>query len=253
MNNSQGTNPIVLAVAAVIVAVILSLLLAPSVLGPGPAGEQGPPGDQGPTGEQGPPGDAGPPGPAGEQGPPGPTGEQGPPGPAGEQGPPGPAGEQGPPGPAGVVTVEDFTVWISPLNMVASPNGSSNSYLVLKRGGFGDTLQVTTTVAADLQWLALPLQVPNNLTIKGVTVCYDLTNEASFISQVRLSEETVPPSATVVHDDGTDLTSTDPTCYDSPVSGGIQPNGAITLSLRLNFANMTNRIDIGAIGILVGQ
>jgi hypothetical protein len=272
--NQSGNNQLVWAIAVIIIAVILSLILVPAVQGPGPqgeagpAGEQGPqgePGEQGPAGEQGEPGpqgDAGEVGPQGEQGPPGetgPAGEQGPQGevgPAGEQGEPGPQGEagpqgeQGPPGEAAVV--EDYTVWYSPLAMIADETGSGSSNLALSRGAFGNTLRVTTSAAGDLQWLSLPLLVQDNLVIKAVKVCYDLSDASSFISQVRLAEETVPPSATVQHDDGTDLTSPDPVCIESAV-GSYHPAGAVTLSLRLNFANTAHRIDIGAIGLVVGQ
>jgi hypothetical protein len=251
MNTSN--NQLVWAIAVIIIAVILSLILVPAVQGPGPAGPQGEPGPQGeagPAGEQGPQGE---PGPQGEAGPAGEQGPQGEPGPQGEQGPPGPAGprgEQGPPGEAAVVA--DHMMWYSALAMIADENTAGSTNLRLLKGGFGNTLRVTTSAAGDLQWLNLPLIVPDNLTIKAVRVCYSLSSASSFISQVRLSEETVPPSASIRHDDGTDLTSTSPVCADSAVNN-YQPNGAVTLSLRLNFANTTDRIDIGAIGLLVGQ
>jgi hypothetical protein len=148
--------------------------------------------------------------------------------------------------------IEDHTVWYSPLAMIADENGSGSSNLSLSRGSVGNTLRVTTSAVGDLQWLSLPLLVQDNLLIKAVKVCYDLSNESSYISQVRLAEETVPPSALVQHDDGTDLTSTDPVCIESAV-GNYQPTGAVTLSLRLNFADTAHRIDIGAIGLVVGQ
>jgi hypothetical protein len=136
--------------------------------------------------------------------------------------------------------------------MVATPLGATSSHLVLTRGGFGNTLRVTTEQAGDLQWLSLPLITPDNLTIKSITVCYDLSSADSFISQIRLSEEKEPPTATVMHDDGTDLTSTDPVCVESAVDN-YQPDGAVTLSLRLNFANTGDRIFIGAIGLTAGS
>jgi hypothetical protein len=142
-------------------------------------------------------------------------------------------------------------IWYSPLNMVGVPLGSSESNLILTRGGFGNTLRVSSSQAGDLQWLSLPLIVDDNLAITGVTVCYELSNERSFISQIRLSEEKEPPSATVMHDDGTDLTSTTSECVESAVTN-YQPGGAVTLSLRLNFGNGGDRIYIGAVGLMVG-
>jgi hypothetical protein len=183
----------------------------------------------------------------GPAGPPGPPGEDGAPG---AQGPPGPAGPPGPPGP--VAPVPDFTLWVSPLGMLGDEDGSGNTDLVLVRGANGNTLRVRTQQAGDLQWLHLPLALESRYEIKSITVCYALTSEASFISQVRLAEETVPPTAAIRHDDGTDLTSTTPTCAESEVAG-VDPAGAITLSLRLNFASTTDAIDIGAIALTLGE
>ncbi|MBZ0298124.1 MAG: collagen-like protein [Anaerolineae bacterium] len=288
--NQQGNNSqIIWAIAVIIIAVILSLIIVPAVQGPGPegpagpAGEQGPQGEAGPegavgpqgeagpqgekgepgpqgvagaVGEQGPQGETGETGPAGAVGPAGPQGEVGPVGPAGPQGEPGPAGPAGPQGPQGdpgaAAVVEDFTRWYSPLGMQGDVNSAGVSYLTLLPGAFGNTLRVTTTQPGDLQWLMLPFVEQDNLKIKKVIVCYDLSSANSFISQVRLSEETLPPSALVKHDDPTDLTSTDPVCAESVVNN-YQPNGAVTLSLRLNFASTADRIDIGAIGLVLGE
>jgi len=103
-----------------------------------------------------------------------------------------------------------------------------------------------------LQWLNLPLALDSRFAIKAVTLCYDLSNASSFISQVRLSEETLPRSGVVRHDDGTDRTSVVSVCVESPV-GNLQPDGAMTLSLRLNFASTAHHIDIGAVGIKLGE
>jgi hypothetical protein len=148
--------------------------------------------------------------------------------------------------------IEEFTLWINPLNMIGVPLGSSDSALVITRGGFGNTLQVTSTRAGDLQWLSQPLHLQDRFQIRGVIVCYDLSNARSFISQIRLAEESIPPTATVIRDDGTDLLSTDPECVTSSVASHI-PNGAITLSLRLNYGSAGDRIDIGALGVVLGQ
>ena len=59
-------------------------------------------------------------------------------------------------------------------------------------------------------------------------------------------------TATVHHDDGTDLVSPDGTCYFSAVSN-YSPAGSVNLSLRLNYANAGERIDLGALGILIEQ
>lgn len=104
---------------------------------------------------------------------------------------------------------------------------------------------MTTTEAGPSQWLGLPLSVPLGATIKKITVCYSVTNPASFISQIRLTQQVLPPSATVVHDDGTDLVSTVPVCATSLAN--VIVNGAITLNLRLDFASTAHSILIGSV------
>jgi hypothetical protein len=138
------------------------------------------------------------------------------------------------------------TMGASPLGMVAIEPGSSSSNLILLRGGFGNTLRVRTAQAGDLQWLGMPLSLPLGSRITNVRVCYDLTSDASYISQIRLSEEIEPPTATIIHDDNTNLQSTDPTCYDSAVNN-VEILGAVTLLLRLNFASTGDTIHIGSV------
>ena len=145
----------------------------------------------------------------------------------------------------------DFVLWVSPLSMIPDEDGSGDTSLSLSRAAAGTTLRVTTTQVGDLQWLNLPLAVDSRFAIKTVTLCYDLSNASSFISQVRLTEETVPPAAAIRHDDATDRTSTAPVCVESQV-GNLQPAGAMTLALRLNFANTAHNIDIGAVGLTLG-
>jgi hypothetical protein len=142
----------------------------------------------------------------------------------------------------------DRTLWISPLGFVAP----GRSALSLERGAAGDTLTVTTSKAGDLQWLSLPLSVPADLRIKKVIICYRVANERSLITQVRLGQERIPPTALVVHDDAARLSSTKGACYESVVRG-VRPEGAITLALRMNFTDTSDAIDIGAIGLVLGQ
>jgi hypothetical protein len=145
---------------------------------------------------------------------------------------------------------EDHVIWYSPLSMIADVHTLRATDLVLRRG-FGNALRAATTNAGDRHWLNLPLIVQDNLRIQAVIVCYDLSSASSYISQVRLYEETVPLITFIRHNDGTDLTSTDPVCAESAVDF-YQPSGAVILSLRLNFASTNDRIYIGAIGLRVG-
>ena len=147
--------------------------------------------------------------------------------------------------------IADYTLWVSALAFII-PDSSASASLSFSRGFLGDTLIVTSSATGDLKWIALPLALPSNLRIKGIKVYYCLSNARSFISSVVLTREREPPSALVIHSDPTDLTSTKPTLYESTVSPQ-RPDGAITLSLRLNFQDSADSISIGAIGIVLGS
>ena len=107
---------------------------------------------------------------------------------------------------------------------------------------------ITATSPGDLKWvyLALPLNVDDK--ISGVTIYYQNSGKLSFISQTRIVLQTTPDVAHVVHDDPTDLHSTVPAGYTSPV-GGVIVKGSAVLELRLLFRNTTDWIKIGAIEI----
>jgi hypothetical protein len=110
------------------------------------------------------------------------------------------------------------------------------------------SVDVTCTTPGDLQWVEMGLSLPEEVRISEVVICYSISNVRSFISQVRLVEMTTPDHATVLHDDGTDLTSTIPVCYTSVVRG-IRTTGAIALALRLNFQDTADTISLGAVGV----
>jgi len=95
------------------------------------------------------------------------------------------------------------------------------------------------------------LHLSQSSVIEQIIVCYQLSNMNSFITQVRLTTMSTPDRAWVIHDDGTDLQSPTPTCYVSHVRRLNLPFdlAAITLNLRLNFANTIDQIMMGAIGV----
>ena len=97
----------------------------------------------------------------------------------------------------------------------------------------------------------MALDLPRNTVINGVRVCYELTSSASFISQIRLAQVEDPPSfALVLLDDGTDRTALGPICVDSASTNIASADGAVLLSLRVNFGNTSDKIVIRALGLL---
>lgn len=139
-------------------------------------------------------------------------------------------------------------LWVSPLAFVPGQN-IAGGVLTLSTPS-GDEQHVTTNKVGDLQWIDLPLQLSNTMKIRRVITCYKVDAPTSFISQVRLATSTVPPTATVMYDDPTDLVSTSGQCRYGMTVAPIPVNGEFTLSLRLNFGSTNEAIDLGAIGIV---
>jgi hypothetical protein len=94
------------------------------------------------------------------------------------------------------------------------------------------------------------LQVPPGYSIRGVRVCYELSNKRSFISQIRLAQiQTPPQTASVLLDDGTDQTNPGPICVDSAATTVDPSIGEVLLSLRVNFGNTSDKIVVRALGL----
>lgn len=113
-------------------------------------------------------------------------------------------------------------------------------------------LRVTSNAADDLQWIEINIPFTLGETIKGIYLCYKTPDEETYISQIRLAEYLIPGTATVHHDDSTDLMSTEGDCYLSSVND-YTPEGSVNLSLRLNFANPGDTIALGALGIYIDE
>ncbi len=114
-------------------------------------------------------------------------------------------------------------------------------------------LRVTSNEAADFQWISASIPFTWQKThIKAIYLCYQTPDTGTFISQIRLADYILPTPATVQHDDGTDLSSTEGDCYLSNV-GDYVPSGAVDLSLRLVFENPGSEIRLGGLAILVDE
>jgi hypothetical protein len=95
-------------------------------------------------------------------------------------------------------------------------------------------------------------EVPPGFTVRGVRVCYELTSKKSFISQIRLAQVQNPPaSASVLLDDGTDLTNPGPVCVNSSPTSIDPGPGALLLSLRVNFGSTADKIAVRGLGLLL--
>lgn len=135
------------------------------------------------------------------------------------------------------------TIWVS-----------GDNRLTLEMPSVGHPyLRVTSNEAGDFQWISASIPFTWQKThIKAVYLCYQTPDPGAFISQIRLADYILPIPATVRHDDGMDLFSTEGDCYLSNV-GDYIPSGAVNLSLRLVFGNPGSEIRLGALAILVDE
>ena len=151
-----------------------------------------------------------------------------------------------------------MTMWVNHFDLLPGDPSVTTSFNAINSGvGGGLTalvIQSSTTgengQGGGNKVVHMGLQVPPGYVIRGVRVCYELTNKRSFISQIRLSQIQSPPqSAIVLLDDGNDQTNPGPICVDS-ASTNINPEaGEVLLDLRVNFGNTADKIAIRAVGL----
>lgn len=136
--------------------------------------------------------------------------------------------------------------WFGPFSLVPSNN------LSVETGSPGVAARFTTSAAGDLQWVYMGLPLPAGTAIDSVTVCYELNNTSTFISQVRITRMGAPDAAVILVDLGADLHSATPTCVAQGFPAIATPQqGMCHLALRLDFASTAHFVEIGAIGVHV--
>ena len=130
-------------------------------------------------------------------------------------------------------------------NAVNSGVGGGLTGLVIQSSTTGEEAQ-----GGGNKVVHMGLQVPPGYSIRGVRVCYELTNKRSFISQIRLAQVQNPPqSAIVMLDDATDQTNPGPICVDSAGTNVDPGQGEVLIDLRVNFGNTADKIVVRALGL----
>ena len=130
-------------------------------------------------------------------------------------------------------------------NAINSGVGGGLTGLVIQSSTTGENAQ-----GGGNKVVHMGLQVPPGYSIRGVRVCYELSNKRSFISQIRLAQVQTPPqSAVVLLDDGTDQTNPGPICVDSAATNIDPTAGEVLISLRVNFGNTADKIVVRALGL----
>jgi len=130
-------------------------------------------------------------------------------------------------------------------NAVSSGVGGGLSGLIIQSNTLGNTAS-----SGGNKVVEKGLQVPPGYLIKGVRLCYELSNARTFFTQTRLDQVQDPPSKSIVLlDDGTHLTNPGPVCVDSQPASVDPSRGAVRLSLRINTGNTSDRIVLRAVGL----
>jgi len=130
-------------------------------------------------------------------------------------------------------------------NAVSSGVGGGLTALVIQSSTTGQNAE-----GGGNKVVHMAVSVPPGYLIKGVRLCYELSNKRSFISQIRLAQVQTPPkTALVMLDDGTDQTDPGPICVDSATTTVDPAAGAVLLSLRVNFGKTTDKIAVRGLGL----
>lgn len=134
-------------------------------------------------------------------------------------------------------------------NLVSSGVGSGLSGLVVQSSTLG-----SMATGGGGKGLQMGVQVPPGLLIKGVRICYELTNARSFISQVRLAQLQDPPAtALVLLDDPTHLSTIGPVCVNSQSTTIDPAAGAVRLNIFVNFGDTNDVIVIRGVGLRLAK
>jgi len=153
---------------------------------------------------------------------------------------------------------KSITMWINHLGFLPGDPSVITSFNAVNSGvggGLSGLIIQSTTTGENAQGggnkaVETGLQVPPGFLIKGVRVCYELSDSRSFISQIRLAQLQDPPSSAVVLlDDGTDQTNPGPICVNSQTTTIDPSKGAVRLSFRVNFGNTADKIVVRAVGL----
>lgn len=160
--------------------------------------------------------------------------------------------------PAGGKPGRDRILWLNHFDLLPGDDTVQVTYDAVSSGvGGGLTaLVVHSTTTGETasgggnKVVHMAVAVPPGHLVTGVRVGYELTDARSHISQIRLAQVQDPPkTAAVLLDDATNHLDVGP-IYVNSTGTTINPSdGALLLSLRVNFGDTGDRIAIRAVGL----
>jgi hypothetical protein len=154
-------------------------------------------------------------------------------------------------------------MWISHLDLLGGDSSVQTSFNSVNsevgHGLSGLIIQSNTTGNGTSQGadkvVQKALEVPPGHMIKGIRLCYELSNDRTFINQIKILQVQNPPDRAVpILTDSSILNNKGPICINSQQSSlPIDPaNGPLLLSLRINSGDSSDRIVIRGLGLLLG-
>jgi hypothetical protein len=153
-----------------------------------------------------------------------------------------------------------IVMWINHFSLLPGDSSLTTSFDAVNSGvGGGLTALVimSSTLGSEANGggnkvVQTAVEAPPHYLIEGVRLCYELTSQATFITQIRLAQVQNPPStALVLLDDGTPHTNLGPVCVDSQPTTIDPSAGAVLLDLRVNCGNTADKIAIRGVALLL--
>lgn len=157
---------------------------------------------------------------------------------------------------------EGEVMWLNHFDLLPGDGSVQTSYNAVTSGvGGGLTgLVITSTTTGDLadgggnKVVHMAAELPPRYLVAGVRLGYELTSSDSHINQIRLAQVEDPPAtAAVLLDDGTAQTDVGPVHVDSAPTHIDPADGALLLSLRVNFGDTSDRIVVRSLGLYLIQ
>jgi parallel beta-helix repeat protein len=140
------------------------------------------------------------------------------------------------------------SVWLSPTEFVSG----DPTLLIEYPSVSGPGTVVRCSSPGSSKWVSIGVNLPGVLQVRAITVCYQTLGGGSSIEQVRLTDMAEPSTALVIHDDAISLSSASPARHMSVVANAAA-HQALTLSLRLSFADVASRVLLGAVEVIFVQ
>jgi hypothetical protein len=153
---------------------------------------------------------------------------------------------------------EPQLMWLNHFDLLPGDPSVSTSHEAVSSGVGGGLTGLVITSSMTGQTAAtggnkvvhMAVDVPPEYVVTGVRIGYELSDARSHISQVRLAQVQDPPEvALVLLDDPTDHTAVGPIHVDSSTTSIDPEEGALLLSLRLNFGDVSDKIVIRSLAL----